>query len=62
MSDLTKYIEDRKATDSEFADGFDTGYKEFKADIIAETQRQLQKHIPLSMFDAKRHLKTVSVG
>jgi len=30
MNDLEKYIEKRKKKDSEFAQGFEEGYKEFK--------------------------------
>jgi len=30
MSDLSKYIEVRKKTDPDFAEGYDAGYEEFK--------------------------------
>ncbi|WP_252178543.1 hypothetical protein [Endozoicomonas sp. 4G] len=30
MSDLDQYIQDRKARDPEFADGYDEGYESFK--------------------------------
>ncbi|MGC9975708.1 MAG: transcriptional regulator, partial [Syntrophales bacterium] len=33
MSDLKKYIADRKKKDKEFANGFDEGYEQFKIGI-----------------------------
>jgi hypothetical protein len=35
MSDLKKYIVDRKKKDKEFAHGFDEGYEQFKIVIVA---------------------------
>ena len=34
MSDLQKYIEKRKKSDSEFAKSYDSGYEEFKIGVI----------------------------
>ena len=53
MSDLQKYIEERKIKDPEFADNFDEGYKNFKIGIVLKeariekgfTQEQLAKLI-----------------
>jgi DNA-binding XRE family transcriptional regulator len=39
MSDLTKYIQKRKQTDSEFADNFDAGYENFKLGILIKQAR-----------------------
>ena len=53
MNDLEKYIEKRKKKDSEFAKGFEEGYKEFKIGVLLKqareqaglTQEQLAKMI-----------------
>ena len=39
MSDLKKYIEGRKARDSEFARDFDSGYEQFKIGVILKQAR-----------------------
>lgn len=41
MSDLKKYIADREKTDSEFADDFDDGYKQFKIGVMLRQAREL---------------------
>jgi len=40
MSDLKKYITQRKARDTEFADKFDNGYEEFKIGIMLKMARE----------------------
>ncbi|MDD2230915.1 MAG: helix-turn-helix transcriptional regulator [Candidatus Cloacimonetes bacterium] len=40
MSDLQKYIKDRKATDSEFAKDFDIGYQQFKIGVLLKQERK----------------------
>ena len=40
MSDLKKYIAKRKTLDSEFAEGFDAGYEEFKIDVMLKIARE----------------------
>jgi DNA-binding XRE family transcriptional regulator len=40
MSDLKKYIEKRKATNPEFAEGFDEGYENFRIGIMLKQARQ----------------------
>jgi hypothetical protein len=40
MSDLRKYITKRLKTDSEFADGFETGYADFKQSVLQEIARE----------------------
>ena len=42
MSDLRQYIEARKAEDPEFADGFDSGYEEFKIGLLIKELRRQQ--------------------
>ncbi|NDV61120.1 helix-turn-helix transcriptional regulator [Puniceicoccales bacterium CK1056] len=39
MSDLKKYIEKRKATNPEFAEGFDEGYENFRIGIMLKQAR-----------------------
>ena len=40
MSDLQKYIKKRKARDTEFAKGFDTGYEQFKIGVLLKQSRE----------------------
>ncbi len=40
MSDLKKYIAKRKALDSEFVEGFDAGYEEFKISVMLKIARE----------------------
>jgi DNA-binding XRE family transcriptional regulator len=39
MSDLKKYIEKRKATNPEFAEGFDEGYENFRIGVMLKQAR-----------------------
>jgi ribosome-binding protein aMBF1 (putative translation factor) len=40
MSDLKKYINNRKKTDKEFANNFDSGYENFKIGIMLKQARE----------------------
>ncbi len=40
MSDLRKYIAKRLKTDPKFADGFETGYADFKQSVLQEIARE----------------------
>ena len=40
MSDLEKYIEERKAKDKEFKEGFDSGYNDFKIGVLLRMARE----------------------
>ena len=40
MSDLQKYIENRKKSNSDFAKNYDSGYKEFKIGVILRDARR----------------------
>ena len=40
MSDLKKYLTERKAKDVEFAQGYDEGYEQFKIGIILHQVRE----------------------
>lgn len=39
MSDLKKYIEKRKATNPEFAEGFEEGYENFRIGVMLKQAR-----------------------
>ena len=55
MSDLKKYITDRKKKDKEFANGFDEGYEQFKIGIVL---RQARESAGLTQEDLANRLKT----
>lgn len=55
MSDLKKYIADRKKKDEEFAIGFDEGYEQFKIGIVL---RQARESAGLTQEDLAKRLKT----
>lgn len=55
MSDLKKYIADRKKKDEEFAIGFDEGYEQFK---IGVALRQARESAGLTQEDLANRLKT----
>ena len=55
MSDLKKYIADRKKKDKVFANGFDEGYEQFKIGIIL---RQARESAGLTQEDLANRLKT----
>lgn len=40
MSDLEQYVERRKQTDSEFAEGFESGYSSFKLGVLLVQARE----------------------
>ncbi len=40
MSDLKKYIKERKKRDPEFAEGYDEGYKNFKIGVLLQLSRE----------------------
>ena len=40
MSDLSKYIDNRKKKDPEFAEGFESGYDEFRIGVLIKELRQ----------------------
>ena len=55
MSDLKKYITDRRKKDKEFANGFDEGYEQFKIGIVL---RQARESAGLTQEDLANRLKT----
>ena len=40
MSDVEKYIAERKKTDPEFAEGFEEGYREFEIGVLLRQARE----------------------
>ena len=40
MSDLKKYVQSRKSRDLEFANGFDSGYEQFKIGVMLKLARE----------------------
>lgn len=55
MSDLKKYIADRKKKDKKFAAGYDEGYEQFKVGVIL---RQAREAAGLTQEELARRLKT----
>lgn len=55
MSDLKKYVRERKKKDKEFARGFEEGYKQFKIGVIL---RQAREAAGLTQEELARRLKT----
>jgi len=55
MSDLKKYIRERKKRDKEFVKGFDEGYEQFKIGIML---RQAREAAGLTQEELARRLKT----
>jgi ribosome-binding protein aMBF1 (putative translation factor) len=55
MSDLKKYVTERKGRDREFAERFDEGYAQFK---IGATLRKVREAAGLSQEELANRLKT----
>lgn len=59
MSDLKKYINQRKKTDAEFSAGFDKGYEEFKIGVLL---RQAREEAGLTQEQLAERLNTKKSG
>jgi HTH-type transcriptional regulator/antitoxin HipB len=55
MSDLKKYIKERKKRDKVFAKGFDEGYEQFKIGVVL---RQAREEAGITQEELARRLKT----
>lgn len=55
MSDLKKYISERKKRDKKFSEGFDEGYGQFKVGVML---RQARESAGLTQEELARRLKT----
>jgi len=63
MSDLKKYITKRKETDAEFAEGFDSGYQEFKiGEMLKQARKErglTQEEIAIAMHTKKSAISRI---
>ncbi|MEI7948604.1 MAG: helix-turn-helix transcriptional regulator [bacterium] len=55
MSDLNKYIQNRKSKDRSFATGFDSGYEDFKIGIML---RQVREDVGMTQEELADKLNT----
>jgi hypothetical protein len=55
MSDLKKYIHERKKRDRSFAEGYDEGYEQFKIGVVLKHARE---SAGLTQEELARRLKT----
>lgn len=55
MSELKRYISERKKRDKKFAEGFDEGYEQFKVGVML---RQARESSGLTQEELARRLKT----
>lgn len=55
MSDLQKYVVERKSNDSEFAENYDEGYQAFKFGVLL---REARKSAGLTQLDLAEKLHT----
>ena len=55
MSDLQEYINERKRRDSQFADGFEVGYANFKVGVLL---KQAREKAGMTQDQAARRLRT----
>ncbi len=55
MSDLKRYISERKKRDKKFAEGFEEGYEQFKIGVML---RQARESAGLTQEELARRLKT----
>ncbi len=55
MSDLKKYITERKKIDKKFAKGYEEGYEQFKIGVVL---RQARESAGLTQEELARRLKT----
>ena len=61
MSDLQKYIKERKARDPKFAEGFDSGYKQFKIGVILK-QARIDAGVTQEELAIRLHTKKTAIS
>jgi HTH-type transcriptional regulator / antitoxin HipB len=61
MSDLNKYINNRKKDDSAFAEGFEEGYENFKIGVMLKNAR-LEKGITQEELAIKLNTKKTAIS
>ncbi len=63
MSDLKKYISKRKASDPDFAQGYDEGFEEFKIGLILRQEREksglTQEELAMKMKTTKSAISRI---
>lgn len=55
MSELKKYVHERKRRDTRFAEGYDEGYQQFKIGVVLKQARESAR---LTQEELARRLKT----
>jgi len=61
MSDLKKYIKERKKSDDEFSQGFDEGYKSFKIGAVLK-QARVDSGLTQEQIAEKLHTKKSAIS
>lgn len=61
MSDLKKYIKERKVRDPEFARDFDSGYKQFKIGVMLK-QARVEAGMTQEELAVRLHTKKTAVS
>lgn len=61
MSDLQKYIKERKARDPEFAKDYDVGYEQFKIGVLLKQERE-QVGLTQEQLAEKLHTKKTAIS
>lgn len=61
MSDLQKYIKDRKAKDPEFAKDYDIGYEQFKIGVLLKQERE-RVGLTQEQLAGKLHTKKTAIS
>jgi DNA-binding XRE family transcriptional regulator len=61
MSDIEKYIKRRKAKDPEFAEGFDSGYRDFEIGVLLRQARE-EAGLTQEELAAKIHTKKTAIS
>jgi len=61
MSDLRKYVSQRKKRDRKFAEGFDSGYEQFKIGVMLKQARE-EAGLTQEELAARLHTKKSAVS
>ncbi|MEN7973936.1 MAG: helix-turn-helix transcriptional regulator [Verrucomicrobiota bacterium] len=61
MSDLQKYIKERKARDPEFAKDYDVGYEQFKIGVLLKQERE-QVGLTQEQLAKKLHTQKTAIS
>lgn len=61
MSDVEKYIKKRKASDPEFAAGFESGYREFEIGVLLRQARE-EAGLTQEQLAARIHTKKTAIS